>query len=100
MARTRLCEIEGSCLASSEIVKRVYDTRALPEPLRAEMSIRALRAEAFAGRMESATRMMWHLMRDGSLAWVCREGGEIVCRRLLLQSMREIVAGEPRPPRA
>ncbi|HET6149050.1 MAG TPA: hypothetical protein VFH68_16040 [Polyangia bacterium] len=97
MARTRVCEIEGTCLASSDIVKRVYDSRALPEPVRAEMSIRGVRAEAFAGRTESATRMMWQLIRNGSLAWVCREGGEIVCRRLLLQSMRDAAVAEVTP---
>jgi hypothetical protein len=107
MARTRVCEIEGSCLGSTEVVRRVFDPRGLPEPLRAEMSIRAARAEAFAGRFDSSNRMLWQMIRGGSLAWVCREGGETVCRRVLLEGMRqaatrpapktreEIVAGEP-----
>ena len=48
-------------------------TRALPEPVRAEMSLRGAR-RGWAGRMPSATKMMWQLIRDGSLGWMCRSG--------------------------
>jgi len=47
--------------------------------------------------MPSATKMMWQLIRDGSLGWMCREGGEIVCRQLLLQLMREAAVTEAAP---
>jgi len=57
--------------------------------MRAEMTIRTVRAEALQGRLGSATRMMWQGIRAGSLAWVCREGGEVICRRVLLEYMRE-----------
>jgi hypothetical protein len=94
MARTRVCEIEGTCLASTDIIKRVFDARGLPEPVRAEMSIRGVRAEAFAGRLDSATKMMWQMIRNGSLQWVCRDAGEVVCRRVLIQAMREAANAE------
>jgi hypothetical protein len=97
MARTRVCEIEGTCLASTDVVRRIFDSKSLPDPLRAEMIIRGARAEAFTGRLESATRMLWQNIRDGSLSTICREGGEIICRRVLLQAMRE-AALAPWPP--
>jgi hypothetical protein len=92
MARTRVCEIEGSCLGSSDVVRRVFDPRGLPDPLRAEMSVRGIRAEAFAGRFDSSTRMLWQMIHGGSLSWVCREGGEIICRRVLLEGLRQAVS--------
>ena len=59
MARERICELDGSCLGSTAVVRRIFDAHGLPDPLRAEMTIRAIRAEALEGRLGSATRMMW-----------------------------------------
>ena len=92
MARTRVCEIEGSCLGSTDVVRRIFDPRGLPDPLRAEMGMRGVRAEAFAGRFDSSNRMLWQMIRGGSLAWVCREGGESLCRRVLLEGLRDAVS--------
>ena len=103
MARTRVCEIDGTCLASTEVVRRVFDPKSMPDALRAEMVIRGVRAEAFTGRLESATRMLWQMIRGGSLAVVCREGGEIICRRVLLEAMHQLTlarspdGGEAKP---
>ncbi len=93
MARARICELEGSCLDSTAAVQRVLDPRGLPGPLRAEMTVRAVRAEALEGRLGSATRILWQMIRGGSLGWMCREGGELICRRVLLEYMREATAG-------
>ena len=89
MARARICELDGGCLKSPEVFRRVFDPHGMPDPVRAEMTIRGIRAEALEGHLGSATRMMWQVIRGGSLAWVCREGGEVICRRVLLEYMRE-----------
>lgn len=89
MARARICELDGGCLSSIETFHRVFDGHGMPDPVRAEMTIRAIRAEALEGRLAGATRMMWQSIRAGSLAWMCREGGEVICRRVLLEAMRE-----------
>jgi len=89
MARARICELDGACLSSEDMQRRVFDPHGMVDPMRAEMTIRAVRAEALEGRLRSATRMMLRGIRAGSLAWVCREGGEVICRRVLLEYMRE-----------
>jgi hypothetical protein len=89
LARARICELDGACLSSAETQRRVFDPHGMVDPMRAEMTIRAIRVEALEGRLGEATRMMWHGIRAGSLAWVCREGGEVICRRVLLEYMRE-----------
>lgn len=89
LARARICELDGVCLSSGEAQRRVFDPHGMVDPMRAEMTIRAVRAEALQGRLGPATRMMWQGIRAGSLAWVCREGGEVICRRVLLEYMRE-----------
>jgi hypothetical protein len=89
LARARICELDGACLSSGESQRRVFDPHGMVDPMRAEMTVRAVRAEALQGRLGSATRMMWQGIRAGSLAWVCREGGEVICRRVLLEYMRE-----------
>ncbi len=89
LARARICELDGGCLESLEVYRRVFDAHGMVDPMRAELTIRGIRAEALEGRLGSATRMMWQVIRGGSLAWVCREGGEVICRRVLLEYMRE-----------
>jgi len=96
MARARICELDGGCLTSSETFHRVFDGHGMPDPVRAEMTILGIRAEALEGRLGAATRMMWQAIRSGSLAWMCREGGEVICRRVLLEAMRE-ATGAPFP---
>ena len=116
LARARICELDGACLRSADAQRHVFDPHGMVDPMRAEMTIRAVRAEALEGRLGAATRMMWQGIRAGSLAWVCREGGEVICRRVLLEYMREAAtapvprkelesdpepsAGEAEPPRS
>lgn len=100
MARTRVCEMEGTCLASTALVERLFDPAGLPEPLRAEMRIRAIRAEALNGRLESAIRMMVTQIQAEGAGSICREGGEPICRRVLLEFMRQAAAADPVGPGA
>ncbi len=88
IAQERLCELDGSCLESTEQVLRTFDTAGLPEPLRAESILRAARAEAYAGRLPSAAHVLARQVRAHGMASVCREGGELLCRRILLEAMR------------
>jgi hypothetical protein len=103
IADGRLCELNGYCLDSTENVLRAFDASGSPEPVRAELLMRAARAEAYAGRLPSAAHIIAKQARDHGMASICREGGELLCRRLLLEAMREapttsvaaIVAREP-----
>jgi hypothetical protein len=92
VARARICEISGECLGSTEAVKRVFDAAGLPEPLRADLHIRAVRAEAFEGRFESAIHLLSAQIEIAGAGSLCREGGEVICRRVILEVMRQGVA--------
>ena len=89
IADGRLCELDGRCLDSSESVMKAFDANGMPEPVRAEMMMRAARAEAYAGRVSSAARIIAKQSREHGMPSICREGGELLCRRLLLEAMRE-----------
>jgi hypothetical protein len=101
LAASRLCEIEGTCFGSSEAVRRVFDPTGMPEPMRAEISIRAARVEAYLGRMQPAIKIMADQIQAHGVASLCRENAELLCRRILLQAMREAaLAPLPPPPSA
>jgi hypothetical protein len=89
IADGRLCELDGRCLDSTANVLRAFDANGMPEPVRAEMMLRAARAEAYAGRVSSAARLIAKQSREHGMPSICREGGELLCRRLLLEAMRE-----------
>ncbi|MES1204924.1 MAG: hypothetical protein ABUS79_03215 [Pseudomonadota bacterium] len=84
----RLCELDGKCLVSTEEVLRVFDPNGLPEPLRAEMTMRAARAESYMGRLPSAAHIIAAQVRAHGATSICREDGEALCRRILLAAMR------------
>jgi hypothetical protein len=89
LARARICELEGDCLGSTEAVKRVFNPAGLPEPLRADMQARAVRAEALEGRLPSAIRLLSEQIHATGAASVCREGGEAICRGVVVEAMRQ-----------
>jgi len=89
VAEARLCELEGKCLHTTEEVLRAFDPTGLPEPLRAESQVRAARAEAYMGRLMSAVHIISTQERAHGMASICREGGELICRRIVLQAMQE-----------
>jgi hypothetical protein len=90
-AAGRLCELDGTCFGSTAEVRRAFDPTGMPEPMRAETLMRAARAEAYLGRMRSAVKIMADQIRSHGVASLCRESAELLCRRLLLQAMREAV---------
>ncbi len=87
IASGRLCELDGTCLGSTEDVMRTFDPKGLPEPMRAESLMRAARAEAYAGRLSSAARIVARQARDHGMTSICREGGDRLCRRIVLEAM-------------
>lgn len=88
VAASRLCELDGKCLQTTDQVLRMFDANGLPEPLRAETVIRGARAEAYSGRLPSAAHIIARQVRAHGAVSVCREGGELLCRRILLQAMQ------------
>jgi len=91
MASQRLCELTGDCLDDSEELARTYDPNGLPEPLRAETVMRGARTQAYLGHVTEAVRMLADQIEAHGVASVCREEAELLCRRILLQGMREAV---------
>lgn len=90
-AAGRLCELDGTCFGSTAEVRRAFDPTGMPEPMRAETLMHAARAEAYLGRMRSAVKIMADQIHAHGVASLCRESAELLCRRLLLQAMREAV---------
>jgi hypothetical protein len=93
MASQRLCELTGDCLDDPEELAHTYDPNGLPEPLRAETVMRGARAQAYLGHVAEAVRMLADQIEAHGVSSVCREEAELLCRRLLLQGMREAVRG-------
>jgi hypothetical protein len=91
MASERLCELTGDCLDDPEELTRTYDPSGLPEPLRAESVRRQARTQAYLGHVPEAVRILTEQIEAHGVESVCREEAEFLCRRILLQGMREAV---------
>jgi len=97
-AASRLCELEGTCLDSTAEVRRTFNPRGMPEPMRAETLMRAARAEAYLGRLRSAVKIMADQIQAHGVSSLCRENADLLCRRILLLAMREaVMPPEPTP---
>lgn len=96
MASERLCELTGDCLDDPEELARTYDPSGLPEPLRAESVMRQARTQAYLGHVSEAVRILAEQIEAHGAESVCREEAEFLCRRILLQGMRE-AARAPAP---
>jgi len=90
-AAARLCELEGTCLDTTAELRRTFNPRGMPEPMRAETLMHAARAEAYLGRMRSAVKIMADQIHSHGVASLCRENADLLCRRILLLAMREAV---------
>lgn len=88
VARARICEMDGDCLGSTEGVKRAFDASGLSDAVRVDLTLRAIRAEAFSGRFDSAITMLRDQFRTNGVTSVCRGSTEPFCRRLILETMR------------
>jgi hypothetical protein len=89
VARTRLCELDGTCLGSTEALKTVFDPSGLPAPVRAEMSLRFIRAQVFHDRFASALTSLDELFQAERYETVCPDHIDRLCRRLLLEILRQ-----------
>lgn len=96
MASERLCELTGDCLDDPEELAHTYDPNGLPEPLRAESVMRQARTQAYLGHVPEAVRILSDQIEAHGVESVCREEAEFLCRRILLQGMRE-AARTPSP---
>ncbi|MES1207120.1 MAG: hypothetical protein ABUS79_14380, partial [Pseudomonadota bacterium] len=83
LALVRRCELTGSCLSSSDPM--AFRTAALPEPIASEISLRAARADAFEGRVQSSIDRLGGLLAGQTSREICARGGILFCRRLLLE---------------
>jgi tetratricopeptide (TPR) repeat protein len=84
MARSRLCELGGTCLG--ELRKRYFDASLLPEPLRTEMLLRAARAAAYVGAVKESMTALLEAMR--SSPHVCDGATRSLCRRMVLFALK------------
>ena len=100
MASERLCELTGDCLDDPEELARTYDPNGLPEPLRAESVMRQARTQAYLGHVPEAVRILSDQIDAHGAESVCREEAEFLCRRILLQGMREAVRAPVAPAKA
>jgi hypothetical protein len=97
VATARICEINGSCLGTTASVAEIFNPQGLPEPLRAELLMRSARVETYMGRTSAAIDIMTRQSRAQGLASICRENGEILCRRIVLAGLRESEARRGKP---
>jgi hypothetical protein len=89
VARTRLCEVDGTCLGSTEALKTVFDPSGLPVPVRAEMKLRLIRAQIFHDRFASALTSLDDLIQSERYETICPDHIDRLCRRLLLEILRQ-----------
>jgi len=88
VARTRECEIDGSCLGSTEALLKIFDPAGLPPPVRTEMLLRAVRAELYQDRFNSALKLLTDRISDVGYGELCRDEIDRLCRRFLLEIIR------------
>ena len=89
IAMSRICELNGECLETTESLLETFDPTGLPEPLRAEIMMRSVRAEVYMGRSEAAIDMLFKQTRAQGLPSVCRDNGEPMCRKVILTALVE-----------
>jgi hypothetical protein len=93
MATTRLCELNGECV---EHPGEAYTGAGLPEPLRTEMELRAIRAAALMGRLdEAAARLTERLAAVGRPPACART--PLLCRRVALATLRDATGEQIAP---
>ncbi len=85
LANARLCELTGECL---DHPGEAYTVAGLPEPLRTEMELRAIRAAAFAGRLGDAASRLTERLNSPLRPPACAHT-PLLCRRIALALLRE-----------
>lgn len=88
MAMARLCELTGSCLSAQNPTK-LFDAVALPEPLRTELELRAIRVDAFLGKLSEAARALAARLSDETReVQACVEAAPL-CVALLIPALKD-----------
>lgn len=96
VARTRTCEIDGSCLGATFELQKLFDSSGLPLPVRAEMTIRTIRAEAYQDHFATVLRLLGEKIADTGPEALCTAGVDRLCRRILLEIIRQkTISDEP-----
>lgn len=85
LARGRLCEARGDCLAGP--TSHIFDGGEIPEPMRTELALRAARIDLFGGRTGLALRWIGGVLRRQSGG--CVGYGRAYCRRMILAALEE-----------
>lgn len=89
VARTRACEIDGSCLGSTGELHKIFDPSGLPVAVKAEMALRTVRAEAYLEHFATALDLLADKTATANYAIMCRDGMDRLCRRILLEILRQ-----------
>jgi hypothetical protein len=87
LARGRLCEVRGDCLAGP--TSTIFDAGEIAEPMRTELALRGARVDLFAGRTGTALRWLRDLLARGPTSGGCVTVGRSFCRRLVLAALEE-----------
>lgn len=83
VAASRLCELDGSCLANEKLRERLFNGSDQPEPVRTEMLLRGARAAIFVDDLDEAGRLLAQAV-DNRTSGSCTELGQALCRRILM----------------
>ncbi len=87
LARGRLCELTGECLAGP--TSNIFDAGEIAEPMRTELALRGARIDLYAGRTGLALRWISDLLKRGAQSGGCVTVGRLFCRRLILAGLEE-----------
>ena len=88
LARGRLCEARGDCLAGP--TSQIFDAGEIDEPVRTELALRAARIDLFGGR--SGLTLRWIagvIKRAPAGSGGCVTLARSYCRRLILATLEE-----------
>lgn len=85
MAMARLCEMSAECFTQRPTLDPRPDD--LPEPLYADLTLRHARVQAFLENHGEAMAVLARSFDHDPRKGVCRNGGELACRRLVLAAL-------------
>jgi hypothetical protein len=87
LARGRLCELRGDCLAGP--TSHIFDAGEIAEPMRTELALRAARIDLYGGRTGLAVRWIDDVIKRGPASGGCISVGRLFCRRMVLAALEE-----------
>ncbi|RMG18791.1 MAG: hypothetical protein D6729_06435 [Deltaproteobacteria bacterium] len=83
----RLSELRGDVVEEGPRFERLYDVKALTDPVRAEVELRAARVRAFHGRPIAAVRGLLDSLNDVPVPRACRLAPS-TCKSIALAALR------------